>query len=454
MSEQDLRRRMREDEVLPEADDAEERAWRTVRAAHAQLCRESRESQETLPGLSGDATRKRSLRPRPVGRGLAVAAALVGAALLISPAGAEVREWVGDRFGADERHAAPALTSLPGGGSLLVEASTGSWVVGAGGSKRLLGRFTDPTWSPRGLFVAAADGHQLTAMEPDGEPRWSLARPGAIGEPSWNSPDGYRIAYLERGTGTSRVDAPPRSDESSHAAESGVDLRVVAGDGSDDRPIASGVSAGVRPAWRPGPEYVLAYALPGGRARIAPTAGVTVRRDGPNGPDGAARRGDASSRELAGHVIRTEGAVRGLQWSADSTRLLVWTERAVSLFDRRGNRVWSYRPPGAGAVRAAALAPGSEVKVAVLEGGAKGSAVIAGPSVGRQVLFSAPGPLSDPTWSPNGRWLLVGWPGADQWLFLHPGKPERVHSVADISGQFAPGSTSPAAFPRILGWCC
>src|SRR6185437_7031143 len=107
--------------------------------------------------------------------------------------------------------AEPALTRLPGGGDLLVQSPHGPWLVHADGSRRLLGDYDQATWSPRGLFVAAAGGRQLTAVEPHGDPHWSISSPARISSPRW-APSGYRVAYL-----------------------SGRSLRVVAGDGTGDR---------------------------------------------------------------------------------------------------------------------------------------------------------------------------------------------------------------------------
>ncbi len=70
----------------------------------------------------------------------------------------------------------------------------------------------------------------------------------------------------------------------------------------------------------------------------------------------------------------------------------------------------------------------------------------------RRVLFPARGELTGPTWSPDGRWLLVGWPAADQWLFIQTGRPGRVVAFDNISEQFDPGGTGVAAFPRVSGW--
>ena len=77
-----------------------------------------------------------------------------------------------------------------------------------------------------------------------------------------------------------------------------------------------------------------------------------------------------------------------------------------------------------------------------------------------RVLFSARGKLTGPTWSPDGRWLLVGWPEADQWLFIPvarsrgDGRRDRQDVVPfdRISEQFDPGGAGAAPFPRVAGW--
>ena len=86
--------------------------------------------------------------------GLALATLL--AALLLSPAGAAVRDWVDDAFTASTPRPEPTLAG-PGGGSLLVQRGR-PWVVQPDGSRTLLGDYEGATWSPHGLFVAAVKG--------------------------------------------------------------------------------------------------------------------------------------------------------------------------------------------------------------------------------------------------------------------------------------------------------
>ncbi len=77
-----------------------------------------------------------------------------------------------------------------------------------------------------------------------------------------------------------------------------------------------------------------------------------------------------------------------------------------------------------------------------------------------RVLFSARGRLTGPTWSPDGRWLLVGWPAADQWLFIPverddsraAGEHGGIVAFDGIAEQFDPGGTDAAEFPRVAGW--
>ena len=111
------------------------------------------------------------------------------------------------------------------------------------GSRRLLGRYDDATWSPRGLFVGAAAGHTLSAIEPDGTVHWSLSAPATVRNPRW-SPSGFRIAFL-----------------------SGRSLRVVHADGTGDSLLDPGV-ASVAPAWSPLGPHQLAFVDAGGRLRL------------------------------------------------------------------------------------------------------------------------------------------------------------------------------------------
>ena len=196
MNENRLRRLLR-DAPIPGERQAEERGLRIVAAAY-----DSRP-----PGP------RPRLSPR-LAIVLAVAAILL--ALVLSPAGAGVRDWIGDVVQPGVENSEPALTRLPGGGSLLVGTPQGPWVVHSDGSRRLLGGYREATWSPRGLFVAASSGRTLAALEPDGDAHWSLSRPRTISGIRW-APSGYRIAYLSGGQmrlqSVGRREVPINDDE-------------------------------------------------------------------------------------------------------------------------------------------------------------------------------------------------------------------------------------------------
>jgi len=63
-----------------------------------------------------------------------------------------------------------------------------------------------------------------------------------------------------------------------------------------------------------------------------------------------------------------------------------------------------------------------------------------------RVVFRGTGVFGQVVPSPNGKWLLVTWPTADQWVFVRPGT-RKILGVSRISSQFG-------GFPRVEGWCC
>ncbi len=70
----------------------------------------------------------------------------------------------------------------------------------------------------------------------------------------------------------------------------------------------------------------------------------------------------------------------------------------------------------------------------------------------KRVVFSGAGRITDPVWSPDGRWLLFGWRDADQWVFIQPEHPRQVEGILRISRQFDPDEEGQAGFPRVAGW--
>jgi hypothetical protein len=341
-------------------------------------------------------------------RALQLALALGLIAALVSPAGAAIRHWVRDAVQVGHEPSLPALTSLPASGSLLVDSPRGPWVVRADGSKRLLGDYSQSAWSPHGLFVAVTSRHQLAAVDPEGNVHWTLSRLGPVRDPVW-SPDGYRIAYLDGG-----------------------ELRVVAGDGIGDRSLARHV-APVAPVWQPGVLHRLAFLDAAGRVEVVQTDSDRSVFMVPAGP----------------------GAI-GLAWSADGARLLIVRRSGLRVFDRRGRLLWQAQAPAGMRVRAGTLAPDGKRATAVLSArsGAQSEVLQLGPGGEKRRLFAGLGRFGDVVYSPDGRWLLVAWRSADQWLFLSPAHPRRIVAISDISRQFDPGTTSPPSFPSVAGWCC
>ena len=122
-----------------------------------------------------------------------VVAAVAG--VLASPPGRSVIHAIREAVGV--KNAQRELFSLPAPGRVLVNSRSGPWVVEQNGSKRLLGRYTEASWSPFGRFVVAVKNrYELVTMEPNGSVHWTSAAP-AVHLPSWGGTHtDTRIAYL------------------------------------------------------------------------------------------------------------------------------------------------------------------------------------------------------------------------------------------------------------------
>ena len=299
---------------VPINEGAEERAWQVVHTAF----------EERTPS-----PRERKLW-RPV---VVLAAAAVIAGAVASPPGQAVLDSIREAVGIER--AQPALFSLPVPGRLLVESADGVWVVRTDGSKRRLGDWREASWSPFGRFVVVARANELAAVEPNGDVRWSLARPN-VRFPRWGgTKTDTRIAYLSQGQ-----------------------LRVVGGDGKGDR-LIDPQAATEAPVWKRGRGHRLAYGRRDGSVRVVDVDTRRVLdRDAPE-----ALEEPSSARKV---VLRTIGSGR---------------------FDQ-------------------------------------------------------------PVLSPDGRWLAVGWPDADQFVFMGVGR-QQIRAVSNVSSQFRSRS-----FPTISGWCC
>jgi hypothetical protein len=309
-----------------------------------------------------------------------------------------VREVVG------VKSAKPALFSLPSPGRLLVASDAGVWVVNADGEKRLLPGWREASWSPFGRFVVAARANELAALEPDGNVRWTLARPN-VHFPRWGGGrTDTRIAYL-----------------------SGSRLRIVAGDGTNDRRGCVDGVARVAPAWRPGGRFELALVTTDGSIRIYAMEGC----------------------HLLGRS-RSLGAVRALEWSRDGSLLLVRGRHTLTVLDSRGHFLYDLLGPGATPVRDAEFAPATHAVGFVQEAAGRSQLWVVprlrpDGSAARR-LFSGTGTFDGLAWSPDDRWLLVTWPTADQWVFVRA-DGRGIRAVASISEQFRSSTSA-----QVEGW--
>ena len=313
---------------------------------------------------------------------LAVALGLIAA--LVSPAGAAIQALGPRRGRGRPRPSLPALTSLPAAGQ-----PPGRLASRVPGSSAPTVRSDCSGTTSQSDLVAARPlrrRHQPPSAgggRAGGDCPLDAVSPGAGRDPVW-SPDGYRIAYLD-----------------------GEQLRVVAGDGTGDRPLANTAS---RRSLRPG--------SPAGSAASpsldAPTAGVrmVVQADSGRpvfaGPAGArrrrlglvGRRRPAAGRELGSGLRGPRSPAAGSPW----------------------------RVAGAGghARHRAALSPERRVAaVAVVSSGKRRALLLLRGGGRRQRLFAGLGSLDQVVYSPDGDWLLVPWRSADQWLFLSPSHPPR-----------------------------
>lgn len=404
------------DAPIPEPADAEERGQQIIAAAYAERQSEERTAPAShLPSL-----------PR-LALGLALATLLAG--LLLSPAGAAVRDWVDDAFTASTPRPEPTLARVPGGGRLLVQTGEGPVVVQPDGSRTLLGDYEGATWSPHGLFVAAVKKRTLSAMEPDGTQRWSITAAQRVAAPRW-SPSGERIVY-----------------------RSGFDLRVIAGDGSEDRLLAGSTAAGtppdarispayVPPAWSPTGEDALAYVTGAGRLQVLDSESGAVLAAAP-------------ALQRITWMDWADGGRRILEASPGALRLRPVLPAGNPPRPALGAAHLLPLPPRA-SMNDAALAPQSPIVAASIthwrKHGTYSEVLVFRPGRDAQTLISVPGSLGQVEWSPDGKRLLVAWPGANQWLFLPLGRG-RGRAIANISRAIAP-SGRPTSFPELAGWCC
>jgi len=322
------------------------------------------------------------VRRRPPGRRLAIATGLgaiavlaVLAAGLTSP-GQAVAEWLRDIVRAEpaSRPARP-VARLPAAGRVLAAGEAGVAVIADARVPAPLGPYLDATWSPNGRFAAVTTRRALLAVTPAGAVRWRVQPPALPRHPRW-APDGFRLAYL-----------------------AGPQLRVLVGDGTDDR-LFRGHVRDVAPAFRPGAGRTVAWVDADGHVRVADVdRAVLAWRSPAPAPDGA----------------------HSLSWSPDGRRLLVAGRRRLAVHEvpsGRG-RVSAVR----GRMVAAAFPPAGRGRAAiVVRGGGRSTLRLLGSA---QPLIQTSGEYAGLTWSPDGRWLLTEWDG--RWLLVRrDGRETRI----------------------------
>jgi hypothetical protein len=288
-------------------------------------------------------------RPRPalvVVVAVAVVAVIVATGLT-SP-GQAVGDWIHDVVRPSAKPKPAPTATLPPGRVLTTER---------------LGPHRDATWSPHGRFAAATTHDTLLAVTPGGAVRWRVRTPAPPRSPAWST-DGYRIAYL-----------------------AGPQLRVVVGDGTDDRLFWSH-ARGVAPAFRPTAGRSVAWVERDGHVRLADVDRAVLEWRSP---------------------ATVPSGTRALSWSSDGARLIATGPRGARIFDLAAGTTRTI-----GGRFAAAAFPPVPGRAALLERRRHGSAIrLLG---AHEPLIATAGRYRGLQWSPDGRWLLTVWGG--QWLYV------------------------------------
>lgn len=377
------------DRPVPGEAEAQERAWAAVSAAHS--------ASEPAP------SRRRRLGVRVALAAAALALATAGTAL--TPPGEAVADWLVRAVRAEKPRppVAPAL-GLPAPGRLLVDTPRGLSLVDREGDRRDLGVWQEGAFSPRGRFVAATRANTLAALDLRGSERWSLRRPFPLSQPVW-APDGLHVVY-----------------------RSGQGLRVVNGDGSGDR-FLDGPAGPAAPVWLDARTVAWADA----RGRVHAVDALTGRSGWTTPAVRPVRRLLAGSRRVVAISARSARVIRARDGRFQ--------------FAHRAPRGEEYVGGAAGGFRTALVRHDARHGLSHID--IVPTALQITPPAESPAL---PGRVVDPVFSPDGKWLLLGWRVADEWLFLSTPIGSKVAAVPAVGQRLAPISPGRWAFPRVLGW--
>jgi hypothetical protein len=129
-----------------------------------------------------------------------------------------------------------------------------------------------------------------------------------------------------------------------------------------------------------------------------------------------------------------------LEWSTDGRQLLVLAGDTARVYAGSGTTI--LRATGPRGLRDGAFSPDGRT-LALLS---PNELTLTGPTGLTRSVFAGSG-LGQLAWSPDGQWLLVTWPAANQWVFVRATGRPRISAVSQIAQQFN-------SFPRLEGWCC
>lgn len=114
----------------------------------------------------------------------------------------------------------------------------------------------------------------------------------------------------------------------------------------------------------------------------------------------------------------------------------VWAPGRIVVYSK-GGRALAYDT----VARQPTRAPASRNEPRVRRRGGQSEVVAGG-----RIVFRGTGVFDNVVASPDGRWLLVSWPTANQWVFVRT-TPRKIVGVARITQQFGRGA-------RVVDWCC